>query len=688
MVLCVLAVQVHAAGAGPVDVDAEDLQWNRVTGWVEATGNVVIRRGDTTLHAHYVQMNAHTGEATAFGQVRLLRGAEEWTGDKLAYNFETGRGSFDAVVGESDPFFVKGDESTRREDGMLTLHRAHVTTCELTECPHYHVRAARLSIMPGLYMKGYHTRWHFGRVPVFYWPYWWRDLKEGLGFHLQPGYSSRMGAFLLTSYQFKPAERVRGETHLDYRTRRGFAGGQDFRWWSADGRWNGDIAGYYVDDKEAVDDDEDAETNDISSERYRLRLRQQVRATRRDYVRLDASYLSDTDILEDFFEKEYRNKSEPENFLSYTHRGVGYSFNAIARKRLNDFYNSVERLPELTLDIVRQPILGSPVYYQGETAAAQLRRVWADEQPLGDYDALRLDTEHTIYYPRKYFRFLTLVPRTGVRATWYSATKDKASGWNDPQDDDAALRSLVELGMEGSFKAFRVFDTAQPLRHVIEPYTDYTLQSRPEVQPDELYQFDAVDRINKEHEIEIGVRNKLQTKRGNRPYDLVDMDLFTVYEIERDDDREPIEEIYMDTELRLAKWVDINLFGQYNLPNETLDRFDTEVWLHGGKIFRLNIEHRYRRDDYSLVTSGLTLFPGASWQTGAYGRYEFEDDRWEEHGGYIQRNLDCMSIRTGFNMLPGYTRTDGSEREDEWKAVVELWLTAFPKFRLGKGEWE
>jgi len=49
----------------------------------------------------------------------------------------------------------------------------------------------------------------------------------------------------------------------------------------------------------------------------------------------------------------------------------------------------------------------------------------------------------------------------------------------------------------------------------------------------------------------------------------------------------------------------------------------------------------------------------------------------------VQRNLDCMCIRTGYEVLPGYTRSDGSEQDDEWRVRVEMWLTAFPESILG-----
>jgi hypothetical protein len=78
----------------------------------------------------------------------------------------------------------------------------------------------------------------------------------------------------------------------------------------------------------------------------------------------------------------------------------------------------------------------------------------------------------------------------------------------------------------------------------------------------------------------------------------------------------------------------------------------------------------------------VTFWPEYTWSYNLYGRYEFEDSQVQEQGGYIQRTLDCLVFRVGGSMLPGFTRTDGSERDDEYRVLLEFWLTAFPQFGL------
>ena len=669
------------AGAEPVDVRADKVEYDRSTGWAEAAGHVVIRRGEEVLTADYVRVNTETQDAEALGNVVLKRGDDTWTGEFLSYNFLTNVGSADDLTGKTAPFQYTAADVKRGEGDVFVLHDAEISTCALSKSDwHYRVRARRVTIVPGDHLKAHHVVWYFDGVPSFYFPYWYRDLEDkDTGLHVRPGYKSRMGAFLLTSYRYRLAPWLKAETHLDYRTRRGFAVGQDFLWHVPDAPWYGDLELYYLNDNEPIDDDEDAATADIDSQRHRVRLRHRYYATSRDYVLLQAYHLSDTDVLEDFFGREYQRMRQPENYLVYTHRGDRYTAGAQVRKRFNDFYTTVERLPEASIDVSRLQIGDSGFYYEGDADAAFLRRLFRDMSTSDDYDALRADSAHEILRPFKTFGFLNLIPRAGYRGTWYSKTLDAGA------ESGAGFRSVFELGQEVSFKAFRIWDSPgrRAYRHVVEPYADYTYVPEPNLTPDRLYQFDRVDRLDEVNKVKLGVRNKLQIKKNDRPWDLVDLNVYTYCRFERPSGDEPIEDIHADGEFYPCDFARVDMQAEYNLPDTNLDEINTRVWLWHRQVWSASVEQRYRHRTSNLWSGGVTWKPVRAWAFNTYGRMEFKNDRVEEVGGYVQRNYDCMSVRTGAGFSPGYTRTDGTETEDDWRVVVEFWLSAFPRSRIG-----
>jgi len=699
----------------PIETKGDEIKYDRDQGIVEVTGNAVVTKGNQVLRADYIRVNLNTEEAFAAGNVELNEGEEVLRTRSLSYNFNLGKGTTPDFTGHADPFYVVG-EKTEKAGDLFFVHRAEISTCELEKDHwHWHVKAKKVEVAPEDYIKAWGARWYFGRVPMMYVPYWFRDLDDEFGFRLSPGYDSRMGAFALGSYRYRVNPYVRGETHLDYRTERGVAGGQDVKWRDPEGLWSGDLVAYYADDKKPVDDDEDSLTRDIDNERYRIRVRHQQSFTLRDYFVGRGDYLSDTDILEDFFEDDYRESVEPDNYASYTHRGDRYTANVIARSRLNDFYESVNRLPEASLDIMRARIGQSPFYYESETAAASLEHVFPEQSGEDEYDSFRFDTAHTLYHQSKQFGFLNLVPRLGYRGTYYSTTRDTetvsesglvtTTNWvvdvngvtnallvttpgpgstvTREVEGDADLRSLFELGCEASFKAFKVWDDPlNPRRHIVEPYANYTLVPEPDLVPDDLLQFDDVDRLDEEHFVKLGVRNKWQAKVKDNPFDLVDADVYTILKFETDPGEDAIENLYFDVELRPSKWLDLDLDGIYSVADSEMDRFNAWARLRPGESFRGRLEYRYRREESSLVITDVTLYPKETWSYNLFARHEFEESRFEEGGGYVQRRFDCMVFRTGFSFMPGYTRDDGTEKDDEYRAIVEFWLTAFPGISL------
>ena len=487
-------------------------------------------------------------------------------------------------------------------------------------------------------------------------------------------------------------------TELDYRTRRGVGIGEGFQWTDPDARWAGSLATYYASDDEPLDSNDDPLDSGISSDRYRLRLRHHADLTERGSLMLRGHYLSDADILEDFFEDEYRDDVQPDNHLVYSYRGDAFTASAQLRSRLNDFYTDVNRLPEVSLDAMRQQLGSSALYYEGRTAAAFLQKAWENTATNEtDYSAFRFDSGHMVSYPERYFAFLNVIPRAGYRATYYSETRgtqvttttntvvDELGRTNTTEATLASttsqpgeLRSRIELGAELSYRAFATWDSASgvPLRHVIEPYLNYTFVPEPTLLPENIYQFDEVDQLTEDHSVKLGARNKIQTKRGQEPFDYVDVDVYGRFLLERDEGEDVLASINAIGELRPTEWFKIR-FDAETAPSDGLRTLNARIEALAPDLWSGGIEYRFRKDDSRLLLADLTLFPKARWTCNGYGRYEMDDSRVEEVGGYVQKNYDCMSLRIGTGYFPGYTRSDGTVSEDDWRVVAGVWFTAF-----------
>ena len=699
----------------PIDVTADKLEYNRETGWAEGRGNVIVTQGDQTLSADHMRVNTQTHVAEAKGNVVLSRGGVLWKGDALTYDFQNRTGGALGFHLQFGFYQVDADGGERVSADTYRLHNVTVTTCTNSmHQSHYRVSGRELEVQPDDYLKIRGATLRLGKVPVMYLPYWRRDLDRHYGFRFEPGYSSRMGAFLLSSYSYKlwsnsEKSLLAGRTHVDLRSERGVALGQDFSWDLGDAS-TGLFSVYYLNDRKPLADDDDP-NKDVEETRYRIFANDRILLDPRDVIRLQLEYVSDVEVRQEFFEDEFRRARQPETFLVYSHSGDRYVAGAALRAGLNDFYDHVDRLPEFYGDTTSQQIGESGVFYQTRNNAGYLMKRWAEDPTdpsLEDYEAFRLDSFHALSYPGKYFGFLSVVPSIAYRGTYYSDTRETITsvveGVTTVSTNEAGIvvaspaetitsteeisagagfRSIFEFGLGTSFKAFRSWvGNAGPRRHIVEPYVNYLFLPEPDLTSEDLYQFDAIDDIDETHKIRLGVRNQLQAKEAGRARTTMDLDIWTDYLLTREEDQDALDEIYWDGDFWPTDWLSLYLDGQYSLSGSTLDIFDTRLALAQRRAWSMELHHRYEYELSNLSQGSITYAPNRRWQFNLFGRYEFEDSHLEEQGGYLQFGLDCLAFRVGGSYLPSYIRSDGTEREDEIRVIFQVWLTAFPPEHL------
>ncbi|MCX7007632.1 MAG: hypothetical protein NTY53_10370 [Kiritimatiellaeota bacterium] len=664
-------------------------------------GHVLIERGHERLTADYVKVHTDTEQAEARGNITLDREGAVWRGEELTYNFRTHQGEFGAFVAYYDPLFVRADDAQRVSTNEYVLHNTTITTCD-GDNPQFFLRSGEAHILNGSTLKTYNTVPYLFGIPFFWLPYWTRSRDpELVTFYLVPGYSSRMGAFALTGYGYRLGDGVRGITHVDVRSQRGVGLGQDFLWkdTSPEKKYEGKLRGYWMSDKDPYfKEDNEVREGTTNKQRYRLHLRHSQTLSDRDALMMEGNYLSDPYVVEDFFDEEFRHEVQPENRLSLMHRGDAYSAGLLASARLNDFYENINRLPEADFNINQLKLGETPLYYESQTSAGFMQHVYPHTIPTNappspaDYDAFRIDTAHTIYYPTRNFDFLNIIPRIRYEGTFYSKTYSvlnttnitvltnhfvTATGSNTVlittnslaqtlKENSAGMRHLPQFGVEASFKAFKVLDDGPTgigrdvgLRHVAEPYLNYTFQPTPNLEPTELPQFDSVDALDMEHDI----------------HNLIDADVYTYYRFENPaGTTNDFSDIYTLTRLRPVDWLMVDFDAAFNPYNSEFSFFNTQIALLDDDESRLAVEYRYTKDNNNLISGELMLFPRDRWSFRLYGRYDIDNAHLQEQSYLVQHKDDCLGIGVGVRRLDNDTMF--------W---VQFWLTAFPQMAADLG---
>ena len=710
-----MAAQADPRGA-PAIIDAKRLTFEKDRNLAIGEGDVVVQYKGAVLRADRIQFNNATKQAEAEGNVRLNRDGQEWVAPALEYNFDTRAMRMTEVRGFVDPVVVRGYDLKMSGSNQYAVARATVTTCD-AEHPHYRLEATRSEIYPDDRVMLYNVTLRLGDVPVF----WFPVMALSLQGDLQPvavtvGNSSRWGFFILTSMTFPLAKDVELTAHLDGRTERGVGTGADLKYRIGE-TGKGMLRGYYASDAKPEDRGDRLESKDLPENRYRGQW-QHWQALDSPWnpaggdkdveLKLDVNKLSDPDIIDDFFAGEFRREVEPQSVLDVTKRGENYSLSVQARPQLNEFFAEVERLPEVTWSVNRTRLGPVPIYYEQDTRAGYLNNDAGDTaDPLFTGHAVRLHTYHQLSVPSQWFGWLTVIPRAGMGGTFYSDAPAAS------MDGDRTQRAFHLLGVETSFKLSRTWPGVQNqrlqidgLRHIAQPFANYQWVPRPDNGADEVHQFDTVrqvtlgggdllsltryspldfpafntiDAIDKQNVLRFGLRQKLQTRRDGQSWDLLEVEGWTDWRAEKEDGQHDFSDVYGTVRVRPKRWLTVDTFGRYDVPEGLLREFNTAARVSGGDRWAVGVGSRYLRDDSNLVTLDAACRLHRRWVLQTYQRMDMEDGTWESQEYVLRQETHDWLISYGVR------HRSQRVKEDEVAVFFAVTLKAFPNLGLSMG---
>ncbi|MDP8218858.1 MAG: LPS assembly protein LptD [Candidatus Theseobacter exili] len=672
----------------PLTCDADKMDYDRENGIITGTGNVKIIYEDVTLEADKVTVVLETKDAYAEGNVRVTQGEKIITAEKMHYNFDTKQGDVDKPEGFVYPWYWKGDKVERHSPEFYEVHNCVLTTCEDCDNPKYHLKAKKVQIYPGNKLIARHVVLYFGKIPVFYLPIYSQSLKdEKSRWTVIPGNSDKWGTYLLSAYDWLLTEYVDSTLRLDYRHKRGLGVGVDvdYRIKKKDKQVGaGEVQTYYIDDDAYEPEGESAR----KKKRYKAELKHLQFITPTVKLRAEAHKLSDKDILRDFFRGEYDDDAQPSSYIDISKLSNNYLLSLYARKRLNDFYDVVERLPQLKLDARNQQIFETPFYYEGETSIVKLEKRFDEDDGINEnYDSVRFDTYNLISYPKKYFGWLEVTPNIGTRQTFYSKGED---------EEEDLWKGIFITGIDFSTKMFRIYDVENEkwnlndLRHVIEPGIEYTYYHKPSVDYSSIYKFDSIDNIGYQNSFRLSLRNKLQTKRKKQIANLIDLwtyidyypkpDGYKYIDIDEDDDeselRKHFSNFFIDLQLRPLNGLQMDVEASIDLYDGLVDILNTDLSVYRNDLWNVSVGHRYRREDSSLLSYEINFKPSEIWNFKLYHRYEFETGDMEEQEYTIYKRLDC-----DWNTALTFRKTG-----DDAQVWMVFWLSAYPDITMSVGE--
>ncbi len=579
IVLALAASPLASQDAKPKGPQKTLIQSANALSWEEGevtvmflTGGVTVERPDVKIQAGRAMLwktkasDRSFDEIYAEGNVIVTRGGQKLSCERFYYNDISEKGAIVDVRLKAYSKDLKVDFFAMAKEARINGKNKEKLVADdvsLTSCsygaPHYHLTVDHATLLGSdevaerkkghVGFSGFGEDWNvdfdelvpeFSGIPFFYVP----GLSVGpwlMNFPLRTirfGHSSRFGNFVYAD--FGSRIRMRDENgklkqwgdvdlKVDWRQVRGWAGGVDFQY-----KWNGYkgyLDSYYLhDDGRRPGSEFDSQFPPLEHpDRGKLHWFHRQDLDEQWRYELEAYYLSDRSLLEEFFPREFKEMKDPETAAYVRWMNANMGAFLLGRFRLNDFQTQDEFLPRADFNLLAQPILGSfadNVYLTERVDTVQIRRRFDEDLALQSVETWRVDAITQLSVPFD-FRYFQIAPYIQNRLTWYEGDLMDDPRLRDVWTGGTRLTAQIHTTQaDTSWERVGI----RGLRHVVEVETRYSNNFVNNVDPADLFPYEPVDQIRRYEEVAFEVRQRFLTKdAGNRPFEFLTLTLGIEY---------------------------------------------------------------------------------------------------------------------------------------------------------------
>lgn len=581
---------------------------------------------------------------------------------------------------EGLPTYIQGEEIRLIGKGKYEITNGKISTCGFGH-PHYHFQGKKIRLT----QRGVHNivsstnnAFYLEKYPIAYLPYLVLDVKkdERLLRDWQFGSSSRFGSFFKSDWNLFAVTGGNQKDwsdlilNLDYLQKRGFGTGLDFEYSRQD------LFGYL--DTYYIKDHGDSDINNVPIEnedrgtilwRHRQELPYDLR------LEMEYSYLSDPQFLREYFRQEFKQEKDRETalYLRRIHDTSAETF--VINEQFNGFDTTVdslrerryaERLPELSYQIIGEPIGDNLLVFSSESTATYFNGSFERVDPEVESESVaRVDTANRVSMPFKP-GFFNINPFMEGRVTGYTEsieTSDAVDEANGP----ATGRFIGSFGFDWSsthwrnYSFYNDFFKINRLRHIFVPELRYSYSPIMTKDPDEFYQYDEVDALDSSNVAVIGVKNKLQTKRGEpgleKTVDFVDFSVDYYFFPSKaglyNDGINGIiirEDNFINIDFR-SQLTDIVAFvserNEFNTEEFRFDVLSSGIEVYNLPDWQYFFGYRFIRDISSTIMLAGEYTISEKWKVTGEEKYDFKSLKLEEDANNnLNRENKTQNLRT------------------------------------------
>ncbi len=721
----------------PYHIKADSLSYDDSTKTYRARGYVTITKGNLSLSADAVDLDAETKKAVAWGNVRFMSGEDWLTGTRLEINLDTGIGTlYDGTLFiKESHFYVRGGKVEKIGKDSYHIADGRFTACD-GDSPTWEITAKDLSVTIEGYGMVKHATFWADSIPILYTPFlvFPAKIKRQTGL-LVPhvSYSNRDGFQYNQPFFWAIRESSDATFYEHYMADRGFKHGVEYRY-VRDAESKGAVMYDLLYDRQIDDGTADSyegfrgdDELRLNRKRWWFRMKNDQNLPAGFKAKLDVDLVSDQDYLREFrggysslaanesyFYKEFGRELDDYsdtirlNQLNLNRGWDKYSLNVDFRWydnviiRKNDLPDDTQQnLPSVNFTGSKQKISVTPLYFDLESSCDHF---WRDVGTRG----YSVDLYPRVYYPVRLGKYFEFEPSVGVRETLWQVEEyeDEVSG----KEDQLQSREMYDLKADLSTEISRVFNlkgrTVDKIKHAVRPQVVY--EYIPDVKQEDFPGF--VGTIAEKNLVTYSLTNYFTARTSEQPkpdsetqlegeqeqgpllpkysyHDFCRIKLTQSYDMtearreENGEERRPFSPVKGEVEFRLSRYVDLQGDAEWSFYDDQFKSYNSILILCDRRGDRGSVDYRYTRESgngepgtRSILTKILLkLFDPVS----VY---------WE-HERSLMDNQGVRSV-VGFKYEPqcwslDFSFTDDREM-DEQEYSVQVGLYGLGEFGSGK----
>lgn len=640
----------------------------------------------TTIKADWMVYDMDMGTVKARGDVLIDVGPDQLAAEEGVVNLNRETGTFTnaTIIRRYKDMHFEGRVIEKTGDLTYHIEDGWLITCKLKdgETPPWSFGASEADITDNGYAFLKHAVFRVKNVPILYSPIMIlpakRTRQTGFLFPAISG-SDRDGFGMEFPFFINLSPNSDITLYPQYMSERGFMGGLELRYVLDQDSKGGFMANFLNDDLSDINNPDNADYYQDGNYTHTNQDRYWIRGKADQDIsqwttRLDLDIASDRDYLTEFnsgltgftmtndrffevFGRGFQDRTIDERrntlrALRSWDNGMSLQANLLGINDLRQAKNSptpLWKLPEVNFNGLL------PVYNTGIDFSwnADYVYYWREEGVAAN----RIDLFPRITMAVPLSSYLETTLAAGIRDTFYSIQSNDDPDW---QDRDSENRFLGDIRAEIGTTMIRDFSisagSATGFSHTFRPYVNY--HYIPDVDQDDLPQFDTVDEVGDQNLINYGIDNffSLRGRKSDRKYerDYGYIKIMQGYDLRSSESDSPLTPVNMRlayyplNNLRLIYRTDIDVYGDGFVKHTVEGDYRNSR----GDLFSTD----YRYDKYTDVNSikaavqvGLFYYLSAGYSI----ERSIEDSKTAEEKFTLIYQPSCWSVELASDYTPG-----------------------------------